>query len=84
MSKMTIVEGDDWVGLYIEDVLIDEGHGLAIGDVAQAVIDHNVTEVETKTPNQSWLEAHGSLPLVLSEVIWHDEMWINLDAEGDE
>lgn len=64
MEKITLVQGDDWQGLYADGSLLDEGHEITIKQLCDAM----GIECEVVTPDQEWLEDRGSLPDDLSEV----------------
>ena len=51
--KVVFVDGDDWEGLYINGVLVDEGHRVRLEDVmCRLGIHYNAMMAD-----QEWLEA---------------------------
>jgi hypothetical protein len=68
MSKMTIVRGDDWEGIYINDKLMREGHSVEPFDAVKLAIEHGVSSVASEYCDLDWLHAAGNLPDLLSEV----------------
>jgi hypothetical protein len=65
---VTVVRGDDWSGLYIDGVLVEEGHRLGVEDVLEVVRHLGPFDVETVDADQEWLESEGNLPKLLGEV----------------
>lgn len=60
MVKFLKSESGDWIGLYINDELVLEGHELDPVDVAAAIIDDDVRVV---VKSQEWFEEQaGSCP----------------------
>lgn len=65
MKRLVLVTNyDDWEGLYIDGVLVLEGHKIR-KDEMFTVLGINYTEVETA---EGWLESRGTLPRNLSDV----------------
>jgi len=63
-KKITLVDGDDWKGLYINDKLIIENHSLSIYDILDAIgVKYQYFPVD-----EDWLGEHGTLPDNLSDV----------------
>jgi len=60
-----IVYGDDWVGFYINNKLILEGHELRVEDVLEKLY----VPVEVFDCDYNWLEERGYFPEDFSEVI---------------
>lgn len=65
---LTLVNSDDWRGLYVGEELILEGHSLRAVDVANAAL--GCTAVQEREADCSWLQEIGSLPPTLSQVRW--------------
>ena len=62
--KITVTDGDDWKGLYVDGKLVYEGHSIPIHEFAKAAnIDFDFVEADDE-----WLEEVGSFPKNLSEV----------------
>ncbi len=69
MARFTLVNGDDWHGLYVDDKLVLEGHSLPLLEVLGIALDHGpVTEVVSIDANYRWLEELGYLPPALIDV----------------
>lgn len=65
---LTIAEGDDWRGIYVDGRLQLEGHSFRYQDVANLAL--GCTRVECRSVNLGWLEDTGSLPEDLAKVEW--------------
>lgn len=69
MLDVKYVVGDDWEGIYINNVLVDESHNFRFERGFKNICKH-INEVEsvdtiqfsTYYINQDWLEDEGSLP----------------------
>lgn len=63
--ELTIVPGDDWIGVYIGGELKYEGHELHYRDLL------NLLKIPFNTvyPNLDWLYSVGRLPERLKEVL---------------
>lgn len=68
MSKLTLVRGDDWEGIYIDGKLVTEGHSHDTMEAIKLAIARGVTEAETMWANDAWLQDEGSLPRALHDV----------------
>jgi hypothetical protein len=68
MTTMTLVQGDDWSGLYIDGKLKEQGHSFSTRTVAELVIAHKVSAFEHKDADLDWLADRGDLPQKLEEV----------------
>lgn len=68
MVVMTIVDGSDWSGVYIDDDLIFEGHSLDPFFVAELAVDRRVEGVVRLYADIEWLEDRGDLPANLFDV----------------
>ena len=56
--KITIVRGDDWLGIYRDRRLVYEAHSISPGELLRVVgIAH-----ETKYADEKWLNDEGNLP----------------------
>ena len=67
--EITIVDADDWSGLYVNGELRDEGHSLRVSDVLE-ILGYKVTWKEC---DGDWMDEHGTLPNKLSEVKFYGE-----------
>lgn len=69
MLDAKYIIGEDWQGLYINNILVDECHNLPFRDGFSAICKY-VNEVDsvdsiqftTYSINQDWMEDEGSLP----------------------
>ena len=67
--NVTYVIGEDWEGIYINNVLVNEGHKIRFNDGFEIICEH-INKVErvdniqfsTYDIDQDWLEDKGSLP----------------------
>lgn len=66
--KMTIVQGDDWEGLYVDGKLVEETH--QIDWRARWV---KLMGAETVEADYEWLENRGTLPENLEDVKLEEE-----------
>lgn len=62
--QITLIQADDWCGLYINGKLATEGHSIDHGEFCEAV---GIVLVE-KWADCKWLEDRGRLPEKLSDV----------------
>lgn len=65
---LTLVNSNDWRGLYVGEELVLEGHNLRAVDVANAAL--GCTEVREREADSDWLQEEGNLPPSLSQVRW--------------
>ena len=73
MSAFVIAQADDWVGIYVDEVLIEEGHSVPLFAALKTALDTEVESVEEKWVNQQWIELNGSLPRDMSDVVWEGD-----------
>lgn len=64
MKKITIVNGDDWQGLYVDGRLIREDHRLQVDEVLIS-LGYDLKNLEA---DGKWLDITGSLPSDLKDV----------------
>jgi hypothetical protein len=62
-TKLTIVSGEDWKGIYADGKLLSEGHSLNIREILEN-LGYDVDDFDV---NQEWLENEG-LPKDLKKV----------------
>lgn len=76
MSRVVIIDADDWDGIFIDGFLIDEGHTLGEGYHRLYLLrkseQYKFTskDIEERFANDlelEWLEDHGGFPPTLSE-----------------
>ena len=65
MSKVVIVDGDSWKGLYIDGELVLEDHRLSLVKVIEAVTGECPECVEA---DFDWIAERGAFPRKLSDV----------------
>ncbi|GAB9152983.1 hypothetical protein [Bradyrhizobium diazoefficiens] len=70
MSRLTLAQGDDWSGIYVDGQLVTEGHSIRTLEVVEICIEHKVTVAEGKLVDIPWLNEQGSLPQREEEVVW--------------
>lgn len=69
MLDVKYVVGEDWEGIYVNNVLVDEGHKIRFKDGFETICKY-INEVEsvdsiefsTYDIDQDWLEDEGGLP----------------------
>lgn len=62
---LVVIEGDDWVGLYVNGLLQSEGHSLHWPTILRRL----GMDVQTYEVHDEWLlEQSGSLPRTLEDV----------------
>jgi hypothetical protein len=62
--QVTIVDGDDWEGLYVDGRLVTEGHRVSVTEALNAV----GVSCEVVYADDHWLEEVGRLPDQLRKV----------------
>lgn len=70
--KWTFARGDDWEGLYIDDILIEQGHSLSPEWAARQAIITPPSKVDVREVDFNWLDNEGWLPDNLTGVKWHE------------
>lgn len=68
MTSIVYVDGDDWVGLYVDGSLKHEGHSIAAEKLLQIGVENPGATVERKYADIDWLMDLGNFPLTLDEV----------------
>lgn len=63
IEDLTIAQGDDWSGIYIDGHLVYEGHSIHPMFLADVIEDFHIKYVDL-----DWLEERGHLPSDLDEV----------------
>lgn len=73
--KIQIVTGEDWQGLYINNVLEDEEHSLSVNIVVKQIADYiNQFGIEDGIScyfyeiDQEWMEEQGGLPQDFTDI----------------
>lgn len=67
-SGMVIARGDDWNGIYVNGMLVKEGHSFKYVEVAKLAM--NCTTVEERFVDLGWLSDNGNFPSNIEEVEW--------------
>lgn len=67
-SKYTLVNGDDWQGLYKDGQIVAQNHSLSAYEILELV----GVEFKSEWVNLDWLENIGHLPHNLDEVKFED------------
>lgn len=74
--KIVIVNGDTWEGLYINDVLVCQGHSVSLRELGEAICERlprlNMS-FDTKHADLDWLDGEGYLPETLEEVKFEND-----------
>lgn len=84
MATLTIVYGEDWTGLYLDDRLLDQGHSLETGYVLEQLVaervdmgdasvtflngDMTIHSCGLMMTIDSYLEDNGGLPQSLKDL----------------
>lgn len=72
MSHFVVVDGDDWSGIYVDGILLTEGHGFGTTEVLKIAMEHGPVEsVEGRYADVVWLHDQGFLPTNLEDVKVH-------------
>ncbi|SDQ98358.1 hypothetical protein SAMN05519103_00304 [Rhizobiales bacterium GAS113] len=65
---VTIVDGDDWSGLYIDGKLQTEGHSIPVQNALRSVRELGPFTVMCIEADSDWLYDEGNLPRDLVDV----------------
>lgn len=67
---ITIIKGDDWGGVYVDGILVDQGHewGYNVSTVERLMKIMDLPNVEVVEVDTEWLAEAGWLPVYLEEV----------------
>ena len=68
MSKVTIVSGCDWQGVYIGSKLMSQGHSIN----PQELFEKMGFDISYITADENWLSIYGHLPDDLEKVKTYD------------
>lgn len=66
-ATVTLVIGDDWEGLFINDQLKEQGHRLRLGNVMELLASVGPYKYEELEANDGALEVFGSFPETLTQ-----------------
>lgn len=69
MNVVSYVNGDGWVGLYVNGQLVEQGHKIDPRNLLEHVANLERFTAESIIPNQQWLDDRGMLPNRLEEVV---------------
>lgn len=68
--NIALVNGEDWIGLYINGVLIVESHSLDVVGVLKIVCERQQTIVKIESYEAGeWLLNEGNLPYKLTDAL---------------
>lgn len=67
-SKVALVHGDDWMGMYVDGKLVAQNHSLSPADILEAL---NISYTDYGADNE-WLDEKGTLPLNFSDIVMED------------
>lgn len=62
MKTVILVRSDEWTGVYVDDILQDEGSSFRPDELVNILESAQPFETCWVTLNESWIEDHGSLP----------------------
>lgn len=76
MNRVVFARGDDWEGLYLDGILVEEGHSIQPEEALRKILSHYPVNESFLQSNDvvvididlDWIESQGSLPSVLSDV----------------
>lgn len=69
MVDITIVDGDDWMGIYLGENLIYQGHSISTSSLLDLLnIEHQSRDVDIE-----WLHDRCELPEQITDVKWEEE-----------
>lgn len=63
--KLTLVDGDDWQGFYVDGKLQIEGHSVRLVDALEKI----GMECEVVYPDMDWLVDNGNMPENIEDVV---------------
>ena len=69
--KISLVHGDDWQGLFINGILVTEGHRVTVEEAITAISERLVRQdiqFESLEANYKWLEDRGGFTEKLEKV----------------
>lgn len=69
VNKICLVQGDDWMGVYLNDDLVYEGHSIDDVHLLEIAEDFQPFETDVKEADLEWLAEVGSLPPRLKDII---------------
>ena len=68
--EITVVDADDWLGLYVNGELALEGHGRSRhADILAFGAKHSPYTVRLVFADLTWMEGEGRMPSQLADVI---------------
>ena len=73
--------GDDWDGVYVEGLLVEQGHSISVKRALEIGATHGGLDVIQRDVNTAWLEHFSELPVAVRDVVWGDEYFDPLLAE---
>jgi hypothetical protein len=80
---LVFVTGSDWEGIYVEGLLVKEGHSISILDALMIGAENPTLERVKMEAHEVWLDDRGSLPTEIRNMRWHDEHWQSPDEDYD-
>lgn len=86
-TRVDIVDGDTWIGIYIDEKLVYEDHSIWPWDLVK-LLEHKSVEFGGKhEASCEWIDTIGSFPVDLGDVVTIEtngktlkEFWKNDDA----
>lgn len=68
IERLTLVRGDEWEGVYLDNRLWIEGHRFSLAQVMHELGGKVVQFGDVITPDDVWLMDRGTLPTRLDDV----------------
>lgn len=75
MAQIVLADGDDWNGMYVDGILVNEGHTLSAKDALTTLVSimyagEVIESVSVGEVNLDWLDSCGSFPENIKDVKW--------------
>lgn len=61
-TDVNFVSNYDWQGLYINGILVDEGHSLNVEEVLHHLQTRHAINLKICSADEDWLNSQGSFP----------------------
>jgi hypothetical protein len=67
--QLKIIDGEDWIGIYIDNKLVYEGHNIPLLSLLDLLRQNGLDiDYEIYGCDQKWLEERGNLPEKFEDV----------------
>jgi hypothetical protein len=79
-NHYVLASGDDWEGLYLNGVVIQQGHEVTVSDFADTILANGgyVATFTRASVDLDWLSNEGWLPTSLGDVKFEDGQAVQL------